>query len=77
MQKPGYEHKTNHVMENDQATVLWYSQIITDRHKYCNKPDIVVKEEETARCIVIEVAIPSDNNIQKKNTEKMSQCIDL
>ena len=64
-------------MENDQATVVWYPQIITDRYICCKKPDIVIKEEETARCIVMEVEIPSDNKIQKKNTEKMSQCIDL
>ena len=63
-------------MENDQATVLCDLQIITHRHKHCNKPDLVIKETETVRSLVIDVAIPSDFNIKKKTTEKMSKCID-
>ena len=51
--------------------------MITHRHIHCTKPDIVIKEKETAKCMVIDVAIPSDYNIQKKTTEKMSKYVDL
>ena len=63
-------------MENEKATILWDSPIITDRHVPCNKPDIVI-QEKSDRCQMIEVAIPSDCSIQKKATEKMSKYVDL
>ena len=58
-------------MENEKATILWDSQIITDRYVTCNKPDIVIQEKKSSRCEIIDVAIPSDYNIQRKATEKM------
>ena len=33
-------------MENEKATILWDSTIITDRHVPCNKPDIVIQEKK-------------------------------
>ena len=64
-------------MENEKATILWDSPIITDRHVPCNKPDIVIQEKKSYRCQIIDVAIPSDYNIQKKATEKMSKYVHL
>ena len=63
-------------MENEKATILWDSPIITDRHVPCNKPDIVIQKKKSDRCQIIDVAIPSDYNIQKA-TEKMNKCIDF
>ena len=56
---------------------MWDSQVITDRHIQCNKPDLMVQEKETNRCVIIAVAIPSDYNIQRKTTEKMTKYTDL
>ena len=64
-------------MENEKTTILWDSTIITDRHVLCNKPGIVIQEKKSGRCQIIDVAIPSDYNIQKKATEKMSKYVDL
>ena len=64
-------------MENEKATILWDSPIITDRHVPCNKPDIVLQEKKSDRCQIIDVAIPSIYNIQKKATEKMSKYVDF
>ena len=63
-------------MENEKETILWDSPIITDRHVPCNKPDIGIKKKSD-RCQHIDVAIPSDYNIQKKATEKMSKYVDI
>ena len=41
-----YQHKPEGVMENEKATILWDSPIITDRHVPCNKPDISYTGEE-------------------------------
>ena len=61
-------------MENEKATILWDSPVITDRH---DKPDIVIWEKKSDRCQIRDVAIPSGYNIQKKATEKMSKYVDL
>ena len=65
------------MIENEKATILWESPIITDRHVPYNKPDIVMQEKKSGRCQIIDVAIPSDYNIQRKATEKMSKCVDI
>ena len=64
-------------MENEKATILWDSPITTGRHVPCNKPDIVIKEKISDRCQLIDMAIASDYNIQKKATKKMSKYVDL
>ena len=64
-------------MENEKATTQWDSPIITDICVPCNKPDIVIQEKETDSCQIIDVAIPSDHNIQKKATDEMSKYVDL
>ena len=51
--------------------------MITDRHIPHNKPDIVIKEKETNMYLVIDLAISSDYNIQKKATEKITRYLDL
>ena len=71
-----YQHKPEWVMEKEKATILWDSPVITDRHVPCNKPDIVI-QKKFDRCQIIDVAIPSDYNIQEKATEKMSKYVDL
>ena len=64
-------------MENEKATILWDYQVKTDRHIPCNKPDLIIQEKESERWMIIDVAIPSDYNIQKKTTEKMSKYVDF
>ena len=72
-----YQHKPEGVMENEKATILWDSQIITDRHVPYNTPDIVIQEKKSDWCQIMDVAIPSDYNIWKKATEEMSKYVDL
>ena len=57
--------------------LFWDSPIITDRHVPCKNSDIVIQEKESVRCQIIDVPIPSDYNIPKKATEKMSKYVDL
>ena len=57
--------------------MLWDSHITTNRPIPCNKLDIVIREKETDNCLLIDVAIPIDYNIQKETTEKMGKYVDL
>ena len=54
-----YQHNPEIVMKIDKVTILWDSQITTDRHVPCNKPDVITQEKESDRCMIIDEAIPS------------------
>ena len=40
-------------------------------------PADTITQKESDRCMILDVAIPSDYSIQKKTTEKMSNYVDL
>ncbi|KAK7922367.1 hypothetical protein WMY93_009269 [Mugilogobius chulae] len=61
------------VVENDRAKILWDFQIQTDRMVMANQPDIVVVDKEQRRAVVVDVAIPSDGNIRRKEHEKLEK----
>ncbi|KAK7886240.1 hypothetical protein WMY93_025861 [Mugilogobius chulae] len=61
------------VVENDRAKILWVFQIQTDRMVMANQPDIVVVDKEQRRPVVVDVAIPSDGNIRRKEHEKLEK----
>ena len=61
------------VVENNRAKVLWDFSIQTDKQLLANQPDIVVVDKERKRAVVIDVAIPADANIRKKEHEKVDK----
>ena len=72
-----YQHTLVQVMENEKVTILWDYQVKTETHIPCHKPDLIIQEKESERRMIIDVAIPSNYNIQNKATEKMSKYVDL
>ncbi|KAF7648062.1 hypothetical protein LDENG_00162600 [Lucifuga dentata] len=58
------------VVENSRAKVLWDFKFQTDKQLLANQPDMVVVDKEQKRAIVIDVAVPADSNISKKEHEK-------
>ncbi|TWW61030.1 hypothetical protein D4764_05G0011200 [Takifugu flavidus] len=76
------------VLENKQAKILWDFQIKTDkmvvtkqlleRIKFViRSPTVVVIEKHQKTVVVIDVAIPSDSNIRKKEHEKLEKYQEL
>ncbi|KAK7881151.1 hypothetical protein WMY93_029560 [Mugilogobius chulae] len=61
------------VVDNDRAKILWDFQIQTDRMVMANQPDIVVVDKEQRKAVVVDVAIPSDGNIRRKEHEKLER----
>ena len=49
----------------------------TDREIKANRPDIVVKDKKERRCMLIDIAVPSERNTSAKFTEKLSKYKDL
>ena len=43
----------------------------TDKTLPNNKPDIVIRDNEKRTCMLIDVAIPGDRNVIKKEAEKI------
>jgi len=49
----------------------------TDRTIPNNKPDIIIHDNKEGTYMLIDVAIPGDRNVIKKEAEKISQYNDL
>jgi hypothetical protein len=77
--KHWYELVPNSVVTNqgDKVTILWNQQMQTDRTLPNNKPDITIRDNEKGTCILIDVAIPGDRNVIKKEAEKILKYKDL
>ena len=61
------------VVENDRAKILWDFQIQADRQVLANQPDIVVVDKDQKTVVAIDVMVPSDSNIRKKEFEKQEK----
>jgi hypothetical protein len=51
-------------------TLLWNETVHTDREVTANRPDIIIKNKKEKTCTLIDVAIPADRNVVKKESEK-------
>ena len=72
-----YEHRPEPVQENEELSVLWDFTIHTDRKINANRPDITVKDRKNQECFLIDVSVPSDRNVAKKEFEKKYKYSDL
>jgi len=57
--------------------MVWNPQVKTDRIASNNKPDIIIRDNENRTCMLIDVAIPGDRNVVKKEAEKILKYKDL
>jgi hypothetical protein len=61
----------------DKVTILWIQQVQTDRTIPNNKPDIIIRDNEKGTRMLIDVAIPGDRNVIKKEAKKILKYKDL
>ena len=73
----GYEHKVESAFENDIVKILWDVRIQVDRQIESRRPDIVVMEKNTNKCLITDVACPVDNNLILKRNEKLDNYSEL
>jgi len=50
--------------------VLWNQAVHTDREVTANRPDIIIENIKEKTCTLIDVAIPADRNVVRKEAEK-------
>ena len=74
-----HELVPNSVVTNQggKVTMVWNPQVKTDRIASNNKPDIIIRDNENRTCMLIDVAIPGDRNVVKKEAEKILKYKDL
>ena len=72
-----YEYKVESDIENDIEKILWDVCIQVDRQIEHRRPDIVVIEKNTNRCLIIDVACPVANNLILKRNEKLENYSEL
>ena len=72
-----YEHKPQPVVEGDNVTLLWDFPIRTDRNIQANRADIIVMDFKKKTCLLIDMSIPTDQNIPAKEFVKLSKYKDL
>ena len=63
--------------QGGKVTILWNRQVQTDRTIPNNKPDIIIRDNEKRTCTLIDVAIPGDRNVIKKEAENILKHKDL
>lgn len=72
-----WDHHPMSVMQNSSMKLLWDFTIQTDKHLSHNHPDIVCADFIKNHCFLIDVAIPGDNHLSNKVTEKLERYTDL
>ena len=58
-----YQHQPRTVEENANAKILWNFAVQTDHALQHNKPDIIVINKTNNKALIIDVAVPNDNNV--------------
>jgi hypothetical protein len=64
-------HMLESVCEHEDVTVLSNQEAHTDREVLANRPDIIIKNRKEKTCILIDMAIPADRNVIRKEAEKI------
>jgi hypothetical protein len=74
-----YEHvpKSVETSQVGKVTILWNQQAQTDRTIPNNKPDIIIRDNEKGTRMLIDIAIPGDRHVIKKEAEKILKYKDL
>ena len=65
------------MIENEQTKILWDFSIQTDHPVEANRPDIVVLEKTSRKCLLFDIACPFDTRVANKEKEKIEKYQDL
>jgi hypothetical protein len=71
------EHKYDHVPKcvetsrEAKVTLFWNQQLRADRTIIDNKPGIIIRDNKEGTCMLLDVAMPGDINMIKKEAAKI------
>ena len=72
-----YEQEVEKVIETDEIKILWDMRIQTDKVIENSRPDIMVLNKITCKCVLTDIACPFDNRINEKEQNKIEIYGDL
>jgi len=74
-----YDHVPTSVETSHEGniTTLWIQQVQSNRTIPNNKPDIIIRDNKKGTCMLIDIAIPGDRNLIKKEAVKILKYTDL
>jgi hypothetical protein len=65
--------KSVQTSQEDKVTILFNQQVQTNQPIPKNTPDIIICDNKQGTRMLIDVAIPGDRNVIKKESEKISK----
>ena len=77
MPKNWLHHKPEQVVRVNGTNILWDMPVTTDKKVKCNRPDIIVHDTNTRKCILIDIAVPSCTNVVTKTADKLCKYKEL
>ena len=72
-----YEHIPETDISIHSTTIMWDVPVITDRTILANQSDIILPEKKQKTCLLINIAVTFDSNVNTKGNEKISKYKDL
>ena len=72
-----YDHRAEPVIENEKVKLLWDFNVQTDKVIEARRPDLILENKETSECQIIDIAIPGDTRVVKKEEEKVDKYKEL
>ena len=72
-----YEHVPEGAVENEENKVLWDINIQCDNLIEARRPDLIVIDKKEQKGIIIDIAVPADVRVEKKEKEKVEKYQDL
>ncbi|XP_050514746.1 uncharacterized protein LOC126889989 [Diabrotica virgifera virgifera] len=74
---PYYQYVPESMLEDGNYKLYWDRTVLTDQTVAHNRPDLVLVNKLTRQTTLIDVAIPNNNNLRSKFTEKIAKYRDL
>ena len=65
------------VLENDSHKLLWDFNIQTDHLIPARRPDLIIINKRKSICKIVDLAVPADQRINLKESEKKNKYLDL
>ena len=72
-----YGYTLEPVVVGKNVTILWEFTVHTDRKIDASRPNIIIQYHEERTCIMMDMAVPSDQSISLKEFQKLSKYKDL
>ena len=72
-----YMHNPLAVLENNTHKLLWDFDIQTDHLISARRPDLIVINNKKRTCKIVDFAVPADQRIKLKESEKKDKYLDL